>query len=79
MCCWTPKPAGCQATLASEATLFCYPGAIIAVHGDMDDSAYYSATFEGRTGLVPANFVQELALADLGARQRLFDQVSGCT
>ena len=49
------------------------------MHGDMDDSAYYSATFEGRTGLVPANFVQELALADLGARQRLFDQVSGCT
>ena len=44
----------------------------------MDDSAYYSATFEGRTGLVPANFVQEMALADSGAQQRLFNQVSGC-
>ena len=45
----------------------------------MYDSAYYSATFEGRTGLVPANFVQEMALPDHGAQQRLFNQVSGRT
>lgn len=49
---------------------------MIAVHGAMDSSGYYTATFGGQTGLVPANFVQEVEVANPDTRQRLFDQVS---
>lgn len=58
---------------------FCWPilfiGAVIAVHGAMDSNGYYMATFEGCTGLVPANFVQEVEITNEDARQRLFNQV----
>ena len=49
---------------------------MIAVHGAMDSSGYYTATFGGQMGLVPANFVQEVEVANPDTRQRLFDQVS---
>ena len=51
-------------------------GSVIAVHGDMDDNGYYMATFEGKTGLVPANFIQEMKMDDKKAHKRLLDQVS---
>jgi len=60
---------------------FCWPilfiGAVIAIHGAMDSNGYYMATFEGCTGLVPANFVQEVEITNEDARQRLFNQVRG--
>ena len=43
----------------------------------MDSNGYYMATFEGCTGLVPANFVQEVEVTNEDAKQRLFNQVGG--
>lgn len=51
-------------------------GAVIAVHGQMDENAYYTATFDGKRGLVPANFVQEIEVDNESAQQRLINQVS---
>ena len=41
----------------------------------MDNEGYYMASFEGKTGRVPANFIQEVDVADPVMKNRLFNQV----
>ncbi len=41
----------------------------------MDAEGYYTAQFEGKTGQVPANFIQEVDVSDLAMKNRLFNQV----
>ena len=43
----------------------------------MDSDGYYTAVFEGRCGLVPASFVQEMQMSDKDALHRLLNQVGG--
>ena len=43
----------------------------------MDSAGYYTAVFEGRCGLVPASFVQEIQMSDKDALHRLLNQVGG--
>ena len=50
-------------------------GDVLAVHGEMDSMGYYTASFGNQTGLVPANFVQEMDIQDQRMRERLFNQV----
>lgn len=45
------------------------------MEGDMNESGYYLASFGGKSGLVPANFIQEAEVTDLAMRERLFNQV----
>lgn len=51
-------------------------GDVISVVGEMNVSGYYTAEFEGRRGLVPAAFVQEMNIDDKDAQYRLLNQVS---
>jgi len=37
-------------------------GDIIAVYGDADDDGFYFGELDGRSGLVPSNFLQESPL-----------------
>ncbi len=41
----------------------------------MDADGYYTAQFEGKTGRVPANFIQEVDVSDPAMKNRLFSQV----
>ena len=41
----------------------------------MDSEGYYTARFGGRTGRVPANFIQEVEVTDPMSKGRLFNQV----
>ncbi|XP_064383629.1 early endosome antigen 1-like isoform X3 [Halichondria panicea] len=52
-------------------------GAVLAVNGNMDGEGYYTATFEGITGRVPANFIQEVDVSDPAMKNRLFNQTLG--
>ena len=49
-------------------------GAIIAVRGSVNDDGFYRGSFEGKTGLVPAGFVQEMEVEDSQQRKRLLNQ-----
>ena len=49
-------------------------GAIIAVEGNVDDSGFYRGSFQGKKGLVPAGFVQEMEVEDKKQRMRLLNQ-----
>ena len=51
-------------------------GDVIAVVGQMNSNGYYTAIFDGKHGLVPASFVEEMKLSDKEAEQRLLNQVS---
>ena len=42
----------------------------------MNSNGYYTAIFDGKHGLVPASFVEEMKLSDKEAEQRLLNQVS---
>ena len=51
-------------------------GDVILVVSDMDSFGYYKAVFDGRCGLVPSAFIQEMKIDDKGAQQRLLNQVT---
>lgn len=51
-----------------------HAGAILAVQGGVDENGFYLGSFEGKTGLVPANFVQEMEVEDSQQRKRLLNQ-----
>ena len=38
-------------------------GDVIAVYGDADDDGFYLGELDGRSGLVPSNFLQEAPLS----------------
>ncbi len=42
----------------------------------MDTNGFYNGVFEGRRGLVPAKFLEEMEVTDKGAQQRLLNQVT---
>ena len=50
-------------------------GDVIAVTGEMDSDGFYMGIFEGRKGLVPSKFLEEMEVADKEAQQRLLNQV----
>ncbi len=74
-------PFKCSKYFYGQAALYDYwrhwfpPGAVLAVNGNMDGEGYYTATFEGITGRVPANFIQEVDVSDPAMKNRLFNQV----
>ena len=49
-------------------------GAIIAVEGSINDEGFYCGCFQGKRGLVPAGFVQEMEVEDSEQRKRLLNQ-----
>jgi hypothetical protein len=51
-------------------------GDIIAISNDMNESGMYLAEFNGRKGLVPANFVEELHIDDPMCKSRLISKAS---
>ena len=55
-------------------SVFVHVGAILAVQGGVDENGFYLGSFEGKTGLVPANFVQEMKVEDSQQRKRLLNQ-----
>ena len=57
--------------------MYIFSGDVIAVISDMDSAGYYTAVFEGRCGLIPASFVQEMQMSDKDALHRLLNQVGG--
>ncbi len=50
-------------------------GDVIAVTGEMDSDGFYMGVFEGRKGLVPSKFLEEMEVSDKEAQQRLLNQV----
>ena len=52
-----------------------YIGDVIAVTGEMDSDGYYNGIFEGRRGLVPAKFLEEMDVKNKEVQQRLLNQV----
>lgn len=42
----------------------------------MDTNGFYNGIFEGRCGLVPAKFLEEMDIVDENAHKRLLNQVS---
>ena len=40
------------------------------MEGGVDDSGFYRGSFQGKTGLVPAGFVQEMEVEDEAQRRR---------
>lgn len=57
-------------------------GSVITVTGGMDDDGYYIASCGDKTGMVPANFIQEIELRDKELITRLTNKVVaivGCT
>lgn len=63
---------GCSLLYCSHVCV--YAGAILAVQGGVDDNGFYLGSFEGKKGLVPANFVQEMEVEDSQQRKRLLNQ-----
>lgn len=49
-------------------------GALIAVYGEVNEEGFYRASFQGKTGLIPAGFVQEMEIEDSQQRKRLMNQ-----
>ena len=49
-------------------------GAVIAIQGGVNQDGFYHGSFEGKEGLVPAGFVQEMAVEDSQQRKRLLNQ-----
>lgn len=46
-------------------------GSVISVVGEMDENGYYTATYNNKKGIVPANFIQEIELLDADLISRL--------
>jgi len=42
-------------------------GDLIAVYGDADDDGFYFGELDGRSGLVPSNFLQEAPVGFIAA------------
>ena len=51
-------------------------GDVLAISNDMNESGMYLAEFDGRQGLVPANFVEELHINDPLCKSRLISKAS---
>ena len=51
-----------------------FSGATIAVRGSVNDDGFYCGSFQGKTGLVPSGFVQEMEIENSQQRRRLLNQ-----
>ena len=52
----------CRCVILVQQELAFSRGDVIAVYGDADDDGFYFGELDGRSGLVPSNFLQEAPL-----------------
>lgn len=63
-------------TQQPELELKLQAGDVIAISGDMNESGMYLAEYEGRQGLIPANFVEELDINDPLCKSRTINKTA---
>lgn len=63
-------------TQQPELELKLQAGDVIAISGDMNENGMYLAESDGRKGLIPANFVEELDINDPMCKSRLINKVA---